>query len=279
MTIEQQILKDVDILVPRPDIALEVMSLAHSQKSSITSLADKIEQDPSLTANILKIANSAFFGHTKEINSIKDVVVRIGTESVKLLAIGAASIGILQTPQKAYSLEPGALWKHSYATAILAAIIGKFAKSSNTAILYSAGLLHDIGKILLNKPLVEKYSEAIASMDGSQDIITIENHLLSTTHPKIGKLLLDKWGLPENITLPVGKHHDINILKEDNLNCKIVYMANFLANNIGISSTEPDECIFDRKSYDDEIDFSIIPGLKENIEEIITEFYNKFIEK
>ena len=119
MTIEQEIIKGVDKLIPRPDIALEVMSLANESDCDISALSKVINQDPSMMANMLRLANSAYFGHMKEINSVRDIVIRLGLDSVKMIAITSASAGLLKSPQEAYNLEPGSLWRHSHGTALL----------------------------------------------------------------------------------------------------------------------------------------------------------------
>jgi putative nucleotidyltransferase with HDIG domain len=275
MDLEEKFIQNIDNLVPRPDIALEVMSLAHSQTLDIKKLSATIEQDPSLTANMLHLANSAYFGHMKQINSITDIIVRLGIDTVKMLAITGAAVGFLKTPQDAYNLEPGALWKHSYATALLASIIGKYAKSANISVLYSAALLHDIGKIVLNRDLQRKCLEQNTYWDGN-DISGFEERMLGTNHTKIAVALLKKWGLPETITRLVACHHDPNTLSADDVDGRVVYLANSLAENIGISAVEPEECVGTLKNSDLDAELLSVPGLQENIENIIEEFFNKF---
>ncbi|HFQ79790.1 MAG TPA: HDOD domain-containing protein, partial [Desulfobacterales bacterium] len=82
MSNEEEFIKGVDKLIPRPDIALEVMTLANETECPIQSLSQKIKQDPSLMANMLKMANSAYFGHMQEINSITDIIVRLGVDTI-----------------------------------------------------------------------------------------------------------------------------------------------------------------------------------------------------
>lgn len=275
MDIEQTFIKDVDDLVPRPDIALEVMSLAHSQKSSIKELAGKIEQDPSLTANMLRISNSAYFGQMKKINSIHDIIVRLGIDTVRMLAITGAAVGFLKTPQGAYNLEPGALWKHSYATALLSSILCRYADVNNVPVIYSAALLHDIGKIILNKALQDECVKRDVFWDG-RDIAAFEKDLLGTDHIKVGAALLKKWGLSEAIIQPVLFHHSPAVIKSEDMDSKIVYLANSLAESIGISAVEPEECIGAIKERDLDEELASMPGLQDNMENIIEEFFNKF---
>jgi len=274
-TIEHTLLKDVDKLVPRPDIALDVMAMANQSDCDIAGLCRKINQDPSLMANMLRLANSAYFGHMKEISSIRDIVVRLGLDSVKMIAITSASAGILKTPQEAYNLEPGALWRHSHATALLAVLIGRHAKAGGLSSLYSAGLLHDVGKIILNRHLqVETMNRG--GISEYPTLVALENALLHTDHAKIGMTLLQKWGLPEAITDPVGSHHNLSACQY-HLPRQIIYLANHLAENIGIPSDDADNSIYQVKENFESVDgLPEIPGFAENMETIISLFYEQF---
>lgn len=275
-TIEYNLIKDVDKLIPRPDIAIEVMTLANQSECDIAGLCRKINQDPSLMANMLRLANSAYFGHMKEISSIRDIVVRLGLDSVKMIAITSASAGILKTPQEAYNLEPGALWRHSHATALLAVLIGRHAGIDGISSVYSAGLLHDVGKIILNRHLqVETINRG--GINEYPTMLALENALLHTDHAKVGMSLLKKWGLPESITDPVANHHNLSACQY-HLPRQIVYLANHLAENIGIPSGDAENSIYQiKESYVNATDgLPEIPGFEENMEDIINLFYEQF---
>ena len=277
MTIEHEFIKSVDKLIPRPDIALDVMTLANQSDCDVTALSKRINQDPSLMANMLRLANSAYFGHMKEIYSIRDIVVRLGLDTVRMIAITSASAGLLKSPQEAYNLEPGLLWRHSHGTALLSAIIGRFAKIEITSSLYSAALLHDVGKIILNRQLqIETMNRGeIGTYDS---IIALENALLHTDHAKVGKALLQKWELPESITEPVGTHHDLDAC-QGHLSCQIVYLANHIAKSIGIHGEDAENYFYKvKEGYEAAGDLPEIPAFIDNMEAIITMFYEQFNE-
>ncbi len=280
MDIEHQYIKNVDTLIPRPDIALEVLKLAHDADCSIPELASKVELDPSLTANMLRMANSALFGHMRKITSVTDIIVRLGLESVKLMAISSASIGVLRSPQAAYGLDPGHLWDHSYATALLASIIGSHAKVSHPSMLFTAGLLHDIGKIVLNRAL-----ESAKRHHGDDEIPAEMNpeaelKLLHTNHARVGMALLKKWGLPDKITIPVGFHHDRGSEQAGWLNCRIVYLANWLAGQITISEQTEETVARVLASYHANREvLPEVPAFDENGETVIEEFLSRFDQK
>ncbi|MDH5298764.1 MAG: HDOD domain-containing protein [Desulfobulbaceae bacterium] len=278
MKIEEQYVKDVDKLLPCPDIALAVLKIAHESDCNVPELSRQIEKDPTLTANMLKMANSAYFGHMKRINSVTDIIVRLGMETVKLIAITSASMGLLGSSQKAYNLISGALWRHSYATAILASILGRYAEHEDAAGLYTAALLHDIGKVILNKHLQREIYNADEPQPGTV-LVAYERSLLHTDHARVGEALLLKWGLPDSITGPVGAHH-LHPQPEDALPATgIVRLANILTEQMGFHSmdeghplTRIAECLAEESEWPD------VPNFIDNRERIIEEFFTKYNE-
>lgn len=275
MKVEQKYINKVENLVPCPTIALEVLEIAHQPDCDFNLLARKIEADPSLTANMLHIANSAYFGHMRKIASIRDIIVRLGIESVKLIAVTGASVGLLKTPQNAYNLKAFALWHHCHATAILASIIGKHAKIADSFSLYTGALLHDIGKIILNKPLTDAIAENNDVSVTSGNLLSVEQEYLHTDHAKVGMLLLENWGLPAEITVLVGFHHDYTkaLVHEDAT--RIVYIANTLVEGMGFTATEHSLPALEVQEVIDEATYSSIPHFQEDMEDIIEEFYQK----
>ena len=279
MEIEEKFIQDVDKLVPRPDIALEVMTMAHNSQCSISEMAQKIEMDPSLTANMLHLANSAYFGHMRKITSVKDIIIRLGLDTVKLIAITGASVGLMKSPQQAYNLEPGTLWHHSHATAVLSSVIAKYAEVDEAGSIYTASLLHDIGKVILNRPLQVAISNNKKLGRKFSSLVELEQYLLETDHAKVGMALLQSWGLPENITLPVGFHHKQNCPEADLISVKIVFLSNFLVESIGIRSLMPEDFVFDVQSFIDQNQvLPEVPHFQENMEKIIDEFFYQFNE-
>ncbi len=277
MNVEQKYINKVESLVPCPTIALEVLELAHKPDCDFNRLSQKIESDPSLTANMLHLANSAYFGHMRKIASVRDIIVRLGIESVKLIAITGASVGLLKNPQNAYNLKAGALWHHCHATAALAAIIGKHAGIADSFSLYTGALLHDIGKVILNKPLLDAISEnAVAVTSGN--LLSVEQEYLRTDHAKVGMLLLENWGLPAEVTVPVGFHHDYSRALIHKDATRIVHLANALVEGMGFTSSDQSVPTIEVEEVIDDAVYRSIPRFQEDMEQIIEEFYQKMTE-
>ncbi len=278
MKVEEEYIRNVDKLMPCPDIALEILRGAHETDCNIPELSRKIEKDPTLTANMLKMANSAYFGHMKKINSITDIIVRLGMETVKLLAITSASMGLLNQAQKAYNLSANALWRHSYATAVLAAVIGRHAGYEDDAGLYTAALLHDIGKVVLNKHLQREIYNADEPRPGTV-MVDYERSFLHTDHARVGEALLAKWGLPDSITVPVGAHHQPHDTKNTFPAVNIVRLANILTEEMGFHSlAEGHPLMRIREFFATEPEWPEVPHFVDDRERIIDEFFLKYNE-
>ena len=275
--VENKYLADVDTLIPRPDIALDVLEIAQHEEASVSELARKIEQDPNLTANMLRMANSSYFGFMRQISSIQDVIIRLGRETVKVLAITSASAGLLQSPQEAYGLDPHALWTHSYASAILAEIIAGHAGYENKFSIFTSALLHDVGKIILNRPLQKAIAEQ-KKRTSDTSVLELERTLLHTDHARIGMALLIKWELPDEIIIPVGFHHTTEGENALLMNTKIVSLVNFLVKNMesGFIDEHSSDHIQELLTQS-QID-SDVPNFQKKLPVILQAFFNTFRE-
>jgi len=268
--------RDVEKIAPCPEVALDVLSMAHAADCSIPKLSEKIEQDPGLTANMLQMANSAYFGHMKKITSVKDIIVRMGVDAVKIISITSASVGLLRSPQAAYALGRGELWRHSFAVAILANIIARYAKARDTSAIYTAGLLHDVGKVILDRPLqVASYSRD--ENNEPEDLLAVERRLLHTDHAEVGMALLEKWGLPEAVSVPVGLHHDMTQPQSKRLGSKIIYLADELVHLTEYDAGSSGDFFFDVLAYESmKGELPEVPNFESNMRLIIEEFVDKY---
>jgi len=276
MEIEEKYLQNVESLVPFPQIALEVLDMAYSKSCNFKTLSKKIEQDQNLVANMLRMANSAYFGHMKKITSIIDIIVRLGLDNVKTIAISSASLGVLKTPQEAYHMEPGDLWKHTFTTATLSAIIGNYAQYEECSALYTAGLLHDVGKVVLNGPWLSAIFNNPDRVHDNMDIIDYERAFLQTDHARVGMILLQQWNLPSEITTPVGFHHFSELAETNRLETKIVALANILARAVDAHMESEDEYIEEVKEFISQNDsLPKVDYFADNIENIFGELHKK----
>ena len=276
MNIEEEYIKNVEELPPCPDIALEVLMIVRDEECDFQKLADKIGRDPNLTANMLRIANSVIYGYMRKISSVKDMIVCLGLEQVKRIAITGASSALLKPAKEAYGLAYGALWRHSYATAVLASIIGRYAEVGNDATLYTAALLHDVGKVILDRPLQGEILNR-EPPEREMTFVEFEDYVLHTNHAKVGMALLESWGLPDDICIPVGYHHIREMSAQADVITKVVYLANLLIENMGILLTDPEMYNFNVRGQENPADIMEgVPNFAGNKDFIIDTFFEKY---
>ncbi len=191
---------------------LQLTNALNSYTSSITDIGGIISHDPSLTAKILQVVNSAQFGGARKISSVPEAVQIIGLELVRALMLGFEVFKFYDAKESAAGISLGNLWKHCLRTAVasrrLSELEGLPSKMCGEA--FTIGLLHDIGKLILASNAPEEFR--VAWDKSSQENIQLyEAEMLSfgATHAQIGAYLLRLWGLPESIVTPVQMHHSL----------------------------------------------------------------------
>jgi putative nucleotidyltransferase with HDIG domain len=203
------IVSKMDTLPSVPALYLELNEVLQSPEPSILRVGQIISRDPGMTAKILQLSNSAFFGLRRHISNSVDAVAYLGLDRIEHLFLAVHAFSqFVPSPGSTFSIE--LLWEHSLSTAALAKTIAEQEEAGKNIDqdAFTAGLLHDIGKLMLACRLPDKYNEAInlAKMRGLP-LWVAEHLLLSTTHAEIGAYLLGLWGIPDSIVEAVAYHH------------------------------------------------------------------------
>lgn len=168
------------------------------------------------------------------------------------------------------------MWRHSYATAVLASIIGHYAEAEDGSTLYTSALLHDIGKVILDRPLAKEIYHRDAP-DEEMNFVDYEDYMLRTNHAKLGMALLESWGLPEDVCIPVGRHHAGHRTESEDLHSKIVFLANLLIENMGILLADPAGYNFEAVTESNsQFVMEEVPNFEANKERIIDEFFERY---
>lgn len=205
-----------------PNVVQKISSMVESQKSSAEDIGRVISSDQVLTAKILKLINSAFYGFPGRISSVTHGLVLLGFNVVKGLVLSASVFDMMEGGMIG-------LWQHSLGTAITSGIIARKLKIKDPEEVSVAGLLHDIGKVVIKVMFPDEYrriSELVVEQEIS--VLEAENNLLDTNHPKIAKWLTEKWNLPNNLKDPIAYHHSPPLAKSAPLSTAIVHLADIL---------------------------------------------------
>ena len=190
-------------------IVAKLINVMYDQKSNAKVVADTIEHDPSLAVNVLKKANSAYYGCSSKIDSLQRAVVLLGLDTLKEIVSTLGSVGCFKKGKDSDSDVLTGLWYHSIGTAKACRFISNKLYVERPDIAYVAGLLHDIGKILLSIYFPEQFQNVLdLTKEKHTRFILAERRLLHTDHTAIGSLLCEIWSLPEDISTAIMTHHD-----------------------------------------------------------------------
>lgn len=205
-----------------PDILHKISRMVESKQYSANDIARVISQDQVLTAKVLKLANSAFFGFSRSINSVDQALVLLGFQVVKGLILTSSVFDIVQ---RRYT----DLWKHSLAVATISGILAqrvgmKAPEESNLA-----GLLHDLGKVVMAVGMVEELDRIMDLCETGKTGIEAEKEIMGFTHMEAGTWLAEAWKLPVELTDPITFHHDPAAAGERPMETSIVHLADILA--------------------------------------------------
>jgi HD-like signal output (HDOD) protein len=224
--VKSQIIEQIHVLPTFPQMTLELMEMCNKDDASLKKIGERIMSDPSLTADILKLANSAGFVATRKVDTINDALVRIGLKNLKNILLVASSRTILEKRFKKFE----AIWAHCFRTAYYAKMIAnllKLPQAEDQA--FICGLLHDMGKIVLltvDLDLTNKIAD-IVSQHRIRTTTVIEEISIGISHSAIGKLIAEKWNFTEFLVQGIEFHHSPLMAKDEYRN--IVY-STYLAN-------------------------------------------------
>ncbi|MBW2709635.1 MAG: HDOD domain-containing protein [Deltaproteobacteria bacterium] len=215
-------------------IAAKVLMLLDDPASTADQVEWLIKQDPSLTANLLKLTNSAYFGVPSSVGSVRHAVVLMGWKKVSKLVMAACVNAIADQEIPGYDLPAGVLWQHSVAVSVTAEGLMRELKLVESDEIFTAALLHDLGKLVLGGFVATELKEIQKAVARGIPFQMAEQEVLGTDHAEIGALMLESWSFPPELVSAVRWHHDPDAAPETSPMIDIVHVANVLCLMIGI---------------------------------------------
>lgn len=220
-------------LPPAPAILPQLLLLLGDPDVDSSRIVELIAYDPSLTANVLQLCNSAFFAQATPATDIQEAVTRLGFRQIYQLVAAVTGARTLAPPQKGYGIEPGELWKHSVTSAVAARIIAQD-QGEEESLVFTAALLHDIGKIVLSEALEHVYAKLVQQTEeAQQSMLEAEKKILGVQHAEIGGRLLARWKFPPNLVSAIWHHHHPAAAKPYERLASLVYLGNMIAYFLG----------------------------------------------
>jgi len=231
----EHILKRVQALPPLPTSAMRVIALTKNPETSAKELETVIGQDPALTASILKQSNSAYYGYARRISSIQEAIVILGFPVIQELAMSAAVAPLLKPQLVGYEIEQEGLWKHSLLTAMVAKRLCQHLKLPYGDIAFTAGLLHDIGKLIISLYVQEVGDYLLKKVtEAKLTYVELEEKVIGYNHAIVGGFLAKAWNLPDDLVEAISYHHAPSSAKNYPKLTSVIHVANGLASLMGI---------------------------------------------
>lgn len=235
MNIVEKILQSVSELPPFPVVIQRALQLIDDPRSSAQNVVDVIQYDPSITVDVLRLCNSAYFGLRRTIHSLREALVMIGFNQLLEIILSRETIQLYSKPCMGYDLDHGALWRHSVACALLSGIIAKRLNRAVSPTHFTAALLHDIGKMILSK-FVKDYLEEIKNLTQKRRLsfVEAERETLGIDHAELGGRITEQWEFPKAIVSAVRYHHTPFLTPENHEVVQLIYMCDMVALMTGI---------------------------------------------
>ena len=222
----QKIIDRIDDLPTLPRTVLKITELVNDPKSSAKDLARVITDDQVLTARLLKLVNSSFYGFPQRISTVTNAIVLLGFDAIRSLLLTTSVFDLFADRSKKKKRDQEKFWDHSLGCAVGAKVIGNYLRHDKIEELFVSGLLHDIGKIVEMLFLPNEFAEVVATTNKENSLmITAENKILGFNHAEIGKLLAAKWNLPVKLEQVIANHHQPNLAGSFIMEASIVHLA------------------------------------------------------
>jgi HD-like signal output (HDOD) protein len=234
--LKRKILNSVKDLPPMPKIIYKAREVMANEKSGFKDIAEVIETDQAIAAKVLQVANSAYYGLSGMVSSIHQASVVLGHKTLEQLITMVSATSLLGSHLKGYRMGSGALWQHSLAVALCSRMIAQDRAPSLENDAFSVGLIHDAGKLALDRYLLERKSQVDQVLATGATFLEVEKQVLGFDHTELASDLCTKWKLPENHVSAMRYHHEPGA-SEGNQLAYMVHTANHITMQSGIGSS------------------------------------------
>ena len=230
--------KDIKNLPTIPVIAEEILNLFNNDMLSLEKLESIVERDPAISAKVLSLANSAFFGFQVTSDALGSAMMRIGFNNVKNIALAISLMTILDDGKRGKAFDYKKIFNHSVSVGFTASLLSKNLKLKISDEPLMIGMLHDLGYLVLSRYFPEKYEEVLIAFEKEKTLLDAEKKVLDFTHADIGMWLAEEWNLPDIVKDVNLFHHKPSIAKRNEKQVAVIHIADYLTAKNIISPTE-----------------------------------------
>lgn len=238
----QRIYSKIEEIPTLSPMLQKVVSLIKSSSSDAQDVTDVISRDPSLTSKVLKVSNSAYYGFSQSVDTLERAVMVLGFNMISSLAMSVGIIRTLSSKGKSGRFSKKRLWIHSLAVATIMKEMGdRLGRKEDSDSLFVIGLLHDIGKVVLDQFFSEEYSQALEETGclESAGVCAAEEKYFGMDHGEVGSILLKRWNFPKAIYGLVAMDHKTDVPEGINAaDVAMLHVADILSKEAGMGVSE-----------------------------------------
>ncbi len=260
-------LKSLQSLPTLPPVVTKLTHLLADEKTTAFQLAEIIEKDQVLTSKVLKMVNSAFYGFPRRISTVSSAIVLLGFNVIRTLIITASIFEMMQS-------EDLSLWEHSLGVAAASGLLAQKLELKNPEEVTTAGLLHDLGKVVIRSEFPEMYQEILALVkERGLSFREAEKEILGLDHSEIGEFLTNHWNLPERLVEPIAFHHQVEKARKYKKEAAVVHLGDIIIRALGYGSGgDPWVPSLDEKAW------SLLRLKREDFEELLPVLDDRLLE-
>jgi HD-like signal output (HDOD) protein len=229
-------IKDLPTL---PDVINKVLALVGDENTSAKKLGSLISYDQAISSRLLKVANSAYYGFMKKVATAQHAIVILGFKEVKSLVLGIAVFDTMKGASSETSLMREDFWMHSMGSALAGQIICKKVGGTDLESTFTASLLHDIGKLVLDVFLTREYAKVLEKVRlNGVSVLEAEEEVMGFSHADVGGWLCERWKFPPLLTFPISFHHQVEKVDKNYMQMtSIIHLADILCKRAHIGNS------------------------------------------
>ncbi|MCO4783287.1 MAG: HDOD domain-containing protein [Candidatus Cloacimonetes bacterium] len=244
----EKLTAEIDHLSTLPDIVFKIMELTNDKNSGADDLVKVIQTDPSITTKVLRMVNAPYYAVANEIYDVKKAIVRLGFRAIREISLTVSVCELFKSKSNIHGYKRSELWRHLVGVAILAKMISERMNLALSNQAFSAGLLHDIGIILMDQYCQDDFIKVMQnSSENKRCVCECEKEVLTFDHQMLSYGVFEKSEIPDSIADVMRYHHQPQNSKEYAALNSLIYIADKLCNSFQIGYV--DHCEIDNPTF------------------------------